>query len=71
MLFRINGELLASCPNRIYISKLVTISKVSLKKTIAKVSALNSKSLGNIFISKKLRLAYFPYYYLPLSEIVE
>jgi len=71
MLSRINGELLASCPNKIYISKWVTISKVSLRKTIAKVSALNSESLGNIFISEKLGLAYFPYYRLPPSEIIK
>jgi len=71
MLSRINGELLASCPNKIYISKWVTISKVSLRKTIAKVSALNSESLGNTFISKKLGLAYFPHYRPPPSEIVE
>ena len=51
MLFRINGELLAFCLNRMHISKWVTISKASLRKTIAKASALNSKSLGNIFIS--------------------
>jgi len=54
-----------------YVSKWVTISKASLRKTIAKVSALNSESLGNIFISKKLRLAYFPYYRPPPSEIIK
>ena len=36
---------------------------------MAKASTLNSKSLGNIFISKKLRLAYFPHYRLHPSEI--
>jgi len=60
MLPRINNKLLASCPNRMHISKWVIISKASLRKTIAKVSALNSKFLENTFISKKLGLAYFP-----------
>ena len=55
MLPRINGELLASCPNRIHINKWVTISKASLRKTTAKASTLNHKSLENIFISEKLR----------------
>jgi len=71
MLFRINSELLVFYPDRMHISKWVTISKVSLRKTIVKVNISNSKSLGNIFISKKLGLAYFPYYRLPPSEIVK
>jgi hypothetical protein len=71
MLPRINNKLPASCPNRIYISKWVTISKASLRKTIAKASALNSKFLENIFISEKLGSAYFPYYRLSLGEIIK
>lgn len=71
MLPKVNGKLLISCPNKIYISKWVIISKVSLKKTIVKASTLNSKFLKNIFINKKLRLAYFPYYCPPLSKIVK
>ena len=71
MLPRINDELPASCPNRIYISKWVTISKASLRKAIAKASTLNSEFLENIFISKKLGSAYFPYYRLPPGKIVK
>ena len=71
MLPKVNGKLLTSCPNKMYISKWVTISKASLKKTIAKASTSNSKSLKNIFINKKLRLAYFPYYRPPPSKIVK
>ena len=71
MLSKINGELPASCPNRMHVSKWVTISKASLRKTIAKVSASNSESLGNTFISEKLGLAYFPHYRPPPGEIVE
>jgi hypothetical protein len=71
MLFRINSKLLAFYPDRIYINKWVIISKVSLRKTIVKVNALNSESLENIFISKKFRLPYFLYYCLPLNKIVK
>ena len=67
----INKELLASYFNRMHISKWVTISKASLRKAIAKASTLNSKFLENIFISEKLGLAYFSYYYLPLGKIVK
>ena len=71
MLSRINNKLPASCPDRIYISKWVTISKASLRKAIAKASTLNSEFLENTFISKKLKLACFPHYYPPLGKIVK
>jgi hypothetical protein len=71
MLLRINSKLLAFCPDRIYISKWVIISKVSLRKTIAKASALNNEFLENIFINKKFRLLYFFCYCLPLGKIVK
>jgi len=67
MLPRINNKLPAPYPNRIYISKWVTISKASLRKTIA----LNSKFLENIFISERLGSACFPYYYFTLGKIVK
>ena len=38
---------------------------------MTKVSALDSGSLENTFISEKLRLDYFPYYRPLFSEIVE